>query len=69
MNTGQYIVSKPGRYTDDQFTANWDREFHGGKDKMSARFFFSNGESVSAFWRRRAPSLARRNSGKQHQCQ
>ena len=38
-----------GRYTDDQFTANWDREFRGGNDKVSARFFFSNAESFLPF--------------------
>src|SRR5437660_3331974 len=48
-STGQFIVSKPGRYTDDQFTTNWDREFRGGNDKVSARFFFSNAESVLPF--------------------
>src|SRR5947209_98843 len=47
--SGQFIVSKPGRYTDDQFTANWDREFRGGNDKLSTRFFFSNAESVLPF--------------------
>src|SRR5256886_1138413 len=47
--TGQFIVSKPGRYTDDQFTANWDREFRGGNDKVSARFFFSNAETFLPF--------------------
>jgi len=47
--TGQFIVSKPGKYTEDQFTANWDREFRGGNDKLSARFFFSNGESLLPF--------------------
>ena len=48
-DTGQFIVSKPGKYTEDQFTANWDREFRGGNDKLSARFFFSNGESLLPF--------------------
>ena len=43
------IVSRPGRYTDDQFTTNWDREFRGGNDKLSARFFFSNSESFLPF--------------------
>src|SRR5438067_3842237 len=47
--TGQFIVSKPGRYTDDQFTANWDREFRGGNDKLATRFFFTNAESVLPF--------------------
>jgi hypothetical protein len=49
LNTAPFIVSKPGKYTDDQFTANWDREFHGGQDKISARFFFSDSESVLPF--------------------
>src|SRR5436853_7314076 len=48
-DTKQFIVSKPGKYTEDQFTANWDREFHGGNDKLSARFFFSNSESLLPF--------------------
>jgi len=43
------IVSRPGRYTDDQFTSNWDREFRGGNDKLAARFFFSNSESFLPF--------------------
>ncbi|HXY04251.1 MAG TPA: hypothetical protein VEI49_11800, partial [Terriglobales bacterium] len=47
--TAPLIVSRPGRYTDDQFTTNWDREFHGGNDKLSARFFFSNSESFLPF--------------------
>jgi len=48
-DSGSFIVSKPGKYTEDQFTANWDREFRGGNDKLSARFFFSNGESLLPF--------------------
>ena len=47
--TGTFITSKPGKYTDDQFTTNWDREFRGGQDKVSARFFFSDSESVLPF--------------------
>src|SRR3989475_7296617 len=47
--TGTLIVGKPGKYTDDQFTANWDREFRAGQDKISARFFFSDSESVLPF--------------------
>ena len=46
---GSIIVSKPGKYTDDQFTANWDREFRSGQDKIGARFFYSNAESVLPF--------------------
>src|SRR2546426_7467855 len=34
--TGLLTVSRSGRYTDDQFTTNWDREFRGAQDKVSA---------------------------------
>ena len=49
LNSGPFIISRPGKYTDDQFTTNWDREFHGGRDKLGARFFFSNAESYLPF--------------------
>ena len=49
LHTAPLIVSKPGKYTDDQFTANWDREFHGAEDKIAARFFFSDSESFLPF--------------------
>jgi hypothetical protein len=48
-STGQFIISKPGKYRDDQFTTNWDKEFRGGSDKIAARFFFSNAESLLPF--------------------
>ena len=44
-----FTVSKPGTFVDDQFTANWDRDFHNSKDKISARFFFSNAEQDIPF--------------------
>src|SRR5579864_899049 len=47
--TGAFAVSEPGKYTEDQFTANWDREFRGGQDKLSVRFFFSDSESFLPF--------------------
>jgi len=47
--TAPFIATKPGKYTDDQFTANWDREFGGGRDKLSVRFFFSDAESLLPF--------------------
>ena len=65
--TGQYIVSKPGSFTDDQFTANWDREFRGGNDKLSARFFFSNAESLLPFGAGGLQALAGRDLAEQHQ--
>jgi hypothetical protein len=40
----QFTVSKPGKFIDDQFTANWDRDFRNSTDRLSARFFFSNSE-------------------------
>ena len=49
VNTGTFTLSEPGTYNDNQFTSNWDREFHSGKDKISARFFFSDSESVLPF--------------------
>ena len=49
INTAPFFITRPGRYTDDQFTTNWDREFRGGNDKLSARFFFSDSESFLPF--------------------
>src|SRR6267378_820868 len=49
VNTGAFAFSEPGKFTDDQFTSNWDREFRGGQDKISARFFYSNSESFLPF--------------------
>ncbi|HYL95307.1 MAG TPA: carboxypeptidase regulatory-like domain-containing protein, partial [Terriglobales bacterium] len=49
LRTGPFAFSKPGRFTDDQFTTNWDREFRGGKDKVAYRFFFSNSEQLVPF--------------------
>src|SRR5271167_1642687 len=47
--TGAFAISRAGKYTDNQFTTNWDREFRSGQDKLSARFFFSNSESLLPF--------------------
>jgi hypothetical protein len=47
--TGAFAISRPGKYTDDQFTSNWDREFRSGQDKISVRFFFSDSESFLPF--------------------
>ena len=49
LNSAPFVTSKTGKYTDDQFTTNWDREFRGGQDKIGARFFFSNAESLLPF--------------------
>ncbi len=45
----QFTVSKPGKFTDDQFTANWDHEFRQSRDAIAARFFYSNSEQDIPF--------------------
>jgi hypothetical protein len=45
----QFTVSKPGKFTDDQFTANWDHEFRDSRDAIAARFFFSDSEQDIPF--------------------
>jgi len=47
--TAPYVFSRAGKYTDDQFTTNWDREFNSSRDKIGARFFFSNSETNLPF--------------------
>jgi hypothetical protein len=48
-NTASLALSVPGRYRDDQFTANWDRDFNHGKDRISERFFWSDSETYEPF--------------------
>ncbi len=48
-NTGALSLSVPGHYRDDQFTANWDKDFNGGKDRISERFFWSDSETDEPF--------------------
>jgi hypothetical protein len=45
----QLTVSKPGKFTDDQFTANWDHEFRNSRDTVAARFFYSDSEQDIPF--------------------
>jgi hypothetical protein len=49
VNTAPFAVSRPGQFTDDQFTTNWDREFNGGGDKIAFRFFYSNTSTFEPF--------------------
>jgi|HubBroStandDraft_1064217.scaffolds.fasta_scaffold03805_5 hypothetical protein len=49
VNTGSFSLSTPGRYRDDQFTSNWDRDFNQGKDRLSFRFFWSDSETYEPF--------------------
>jgi hypothetical protein len=44
-----FVVSKPGKFTDDQFTSNWDREFRNGKDHLFERFFWSDSDTFEPF--------------------
>jgi Carboxypeptidase regulatory-like domain len=44
-----FNLSEPGKFTDDQFTSNYDRDFRDGRDKISGRFFFSNFRSFLPF--------------------
>ena len=44
-----FTVSEPGSYTDNQFTATWDREFRNSRDKVSGSFFFQNFQSNVPF--------------------
>jgi hypothetical protein len=44
-----FLITNPGRFSDNQFTANWDREFRGGKDRLSERFFWSDSDTFQPF--------------------
>jgi hypothetical protein len=44
-----FLITDPGKFSDDQFTANWDREFRNGKDHLSERFFWSNSDTFEPF--------------------
>lgn len=49
INYGPLVLTDPGRFTDNQFTANWDREFRNGKDRLAERFFWSNSDTFEPF--------------------
>ncbi len=49
LNTGSLVLTRPGRFSDNQFTESWDREFHSGKDRLSERFFYSNSDTFQPF--------------------
>jgi hypothetical protein len=44
-----FVVTDPGKFTDDQFTTNWDKEFRNGKDRFSVRFFWSDSDTFQPF--------------------
>jgi hypothetical protein len=47
--SGSFSYSNPGKYNDDQFTTNWDRDFNHGKDRVSFRFFWSDSAQYQPF--------------------
>ena len=47
--TVPFVVTDPGKFSDNQFTETWDREFRGGKDRLSERFFWSNSDTFEPF--------------------
>jgi hypothetical protein len=49
LNYGPLILSSVGRFTDDQFTTNWDRDFRGGKDRLAFRFFWADSDTFQPF--------------------
>ncbi len=49
LNSVPFVVTTPGKFTDNQLTESWDREFHGGKDRLSERFFWSNSDTFQPF--------------------
>jgi hypothetical protein len=49
LNYGPLLLTDPGKFTDDQFTANWDREFRRGKDHLAERFFWSDSDTFQPF--------------------
>ncbi len=48
-STGSLTITRPGRYRDDQFTANWDKDFNQGRDRITERFFWSDAETFQPF--------------------
>lgn len=49
LNYGPLVLTDPGRFTDDQFTANWDRDFNHAKDHVAERFFWSDSYTFEPF--------------------
>lgn len=49
LNYGPLVISNPGQFRDDQFTANWDRDFRAGKDHLAERFFWSDSDTFEPF--------------------
>src|SRR6202521_5374232 len=52
----EFNLSRPGRFNEDQATANYDRQFKDGRDKIAGLFFFSNFHSYLPFGTGSLPS-------------
>jgi hypothetical protein len=48
-NAGSLTITSPGRYRDDQFTVNYDKDLNRGRDRVSERFFWSDAETYQPF--------------------
>jgi TonB-dependent Receptor Plug Domain len=44
-----FLVTNPGKFTDDQVAGNWDRDFREGKDRLAFRFFWADSETFQPF--------------------
>jgi Carboxypeptidase regulatory-like domain len=44
-----FVVTKPGKFSDDQFTTNWDKEFRNGRDHLFERIFWSDSDTFQPF--------------------
>jgi Carboxypeptidase regulatory-like domain len=49
LNYGPLVLTDPGKFRDDQFTANWDRDFRNAKDHLAWRFFWSDSDTFEPF--------------------
>ena len=49
VNTGSLVLTRPGKFTDDQFTVNWDKDLRGSRDHIGVRFFWSDSDTFQPF--------------------
>ncbi len=49
LTSEPFLITTPGKFTDNQFTETWDRDFRSGKDRLSERFFWSDSETYEPF--------------------
>jgi hypothetical protein len=49
LNYGPLVLTDPGKFRDDQFTANWDRDFREAKDHVAVRLFWSDSDTFEPF--------------------